>query len=101
MSIFNWGIYGGYGIAFPVGRYIPPMNYFDLGWRITYYGAGVIAVVMAILTAFTLKEPARQSIGEDADNKDKKKVTIWTVVAEPRIIMLCLAASIRHCGKCL
>jgi MFS family permease len=30
MSIFNWGIYGGYGIAFPVGRYVPLMNTWDL-----------------------------------------------------------------------
>lgn len=30
MAIFNWGIYGGYGIAFPVGRYITKMNLFDL-----------------------------------------------------------------------
>ncbi|XP_018366815.1 PREDICTED: uncharacterized protein LOC108763565, partial [Trachymyrmex cornetzi] len=30
MSIFNWGIYGGYGIAFPVGRYIPGLNAWDL-----------------------------------------------------------------------
>jgi MFS family permease len=30
MSIFNWGIYGGYGIAFPVGRYVPAMNTWDL-----------------------------------------------------------------------
>lgn len=30
MSIFNWGIYGGYGIAFPVGRYIPELNVWDL-----------------------------------------------------------------------
>lgn len=30
MSIFNWGIYGGYGIAFPVGRYIPLLNAWDL-----------------------------------------------------------------------
>lgn len=30
MSIFNWGIYGGYGIAFPVGRYIPPLNAWGL-----------------------------------------------------------------------
>lgn len=30
MSIFNWGIYGGYGIAFPVGRYIPPLNAWNL-----------------------------------------------------------------------
>lgn len=26
MAIFNWGIYGGYGIAFPVGRYITKLN---------------------------------------------------------------------------
>ena len=26
MSLFNWGIYGGYGIAFPVGRYVPRIN---------------------------------------------------------------------------
>jgi len=30
MSIFNWGIYGGYGIAFPVGRYVPVLNAWDL-----------------------------------------------------------------------
>lgn len=30
MSIFNWGIYGGYGVAFPVGRYIPRMNFWGL-----------------------------------------------------------------------
>lgn len=30
LSIFNWGIYGGYGIAFPVGRYIPMLNAWGL-----------------------------------------------------------------------
>lgn len=30
LSIFNWGIYGGYGIAFPVGRYIPDLNIWGL-----------------------------------------------------------------------
>jgi hypothetical protein len=30
LSIFNWGIYGGYGIAFPVGRYIPTLNAWGL-----------------------------------------------------------------------
>ncbi|ERL83553.1 hypothetical protein D910_00631, partial [Dendroctonus ponderosae] len=79
MSIFNWGIYGGYGIAFPVGRYIPPLNAWGLGWRVCYYGAGIVALIFAFLTIFTLKEPERQSIGEDAAaqaNPDAKKVTI-------------------------
>lgn len=30
MAIFNWGIYGGYGSAFPVGRYVTGMNVFNL-----------------------------------------------------------------------
>lgn len=30
MSVFNWGIYGGYGIAFPIGRYVPEINAWDL-----------------------------------------------------------------------
>ncbi|CAG9767565.1 unnamed protein product [Ceutorhynchus assimilis] len=99
MSIFNWGIYGGYGIAFPVGRYVPPINAWDLGWRVCYYGAGIVALIFGFLTLFTLWEPERQTIGEDAaQNPDAKKVTIWTVMSEPRVIMLCLAASIRHCG---
>lgn len=30
MSIFNWGIYGGIGLSFPVGRYISELNIGDL-----------------------------------------------------------------------
>lgn len=99
MSIFNWGIYGGYGIAFPVGRYVTKLNFGDLGWRVCYYGSGVIALFIAVLTAFTLREPERQTIGEENNTSgDVKKVTIWNVILQPRVIMLCLAASIRHCG---
>ncbi|GAB1870091.1 Hexuronate transporter [Camponotus japonicus] len=96
MSIFNWGIYGGYGIAFPVGRYIPELNIWDLGWRVCYYGAGVIGLIIAVLTGLTLTEPERKMIGEEAN--DGKQVSIWKVLLQPRIILLCLAASIRHCG---
>ncbi|XP_008560899.1 putative metabolite transport protein HI_1104 [Microplitis demolitor] len=107
MSIFNWGIYGGYGIAFPVGRYIPKLNAWDLGWRACYYGAGIVGLIITALTAFTLVEPIRKSIGEEStantadntsNNNDNNKLTIWKVILQPRIILLCLAASIRHCG---
>lgn len=38
MSIFNWGIYGGYGIAFPVGRYVPQLNAWNLvSWLPLWY----------------------------------------------------------------
>lgn len=64
-----------------------------------YFGAGALAVVMAILTGTTLKEPARKAIGEDSGNENgKKKVSLYKVLTQPRVIMLTIAASIRHCG---
>ncbi|KAF9406711.1 hypothetical protein HW555_013018 [Spodoptera exigua] len=108
LSIFNWGIYGGYGIAFPVGRYIPDVNAWGLSWRVCYFGAGIVGLVITLLTFLTLREPSRTTIGEEGTAKTndttvesgKKipQVTIWHVIAQPRIILLCLAASIRHCG---
>ncbi|KAL0273122.1 UNVERIFIED_CONTAM: hypothetical protein PYX00_005874 [Menopon gallinae] len=99
MSIFNWGIYGGYGIAFPVGRYIPELNLWDLGWRACYYGVGIIGLILAILTGFTIKEPERKAIGEETDKgSGNKEGHDWKVLCQPRVILLCLAASIRHTG---
>lgn len=40
----------------------------------------------------------RKSIGEETKNSDGSKLSIWKVILQPRIILLCLAASIRHCG---
>jgi MFS family permease len=97
MSIFNWGIYGGYGIAFPVGRYITKLNIGGLGWRICYYGTGVLALIVAVLTGTTLKEPERTKIGED-NAGPAKKVSLAKVLLQPRVVMLMLAASIRHSG---
>ncbi|XP_067015367.1 probable sulfoacetate transporter SauU [Anabrus simplex] len=97
MSIFNWGIYGGYGIAFPVGRYVPQINAWDLGWRVCYYGAGIVGIIIALLTAFTLREPARQAIGEENTTNGGGERP-WRVMLQPRVILLCLAASIRHTG---
>lgn len=64
-----------------------------------YYGTGVLAVLLAIITGTTLKEPERQAIGEDASGQsNRKKVSLYKVLTQPRIIMLAIAASIRHCG---
>ncbi|XP_014094038.2 MFS-type efflux pump MSMEG_3705 [Bactrocera oleae] len=98
MAIFNWGIYGGYGIAFPVGRYITKSNFFNLGWRMCYLGTGVLAVLVAAITGTTLKEPERKAIGETDRTKDGKKIGLWKVLANPAMIMLMIAASIRHSG---
>ncbi|KAL1114880.1 hypothetical protein AAG570_007704 [Ranatra chinensis] len=107
MSIFNWGIYGGIGLSFPVGRYITELNAWELGWRLAYYGSGVFALIIAILSFTTLKEPERITIGEEheenmeqnnAQGGKKKKENPWKVMIQPRFIMLCIAASIRHTG---
>jgi MFS family permease len=97
MAIFNWGVYGGYGIAFPVGRYVTKLNIWNLGWRACYYITGVLALLIAVLMGLTLKEPERKAIGEQA-TQTKKKVSLVKVLMEPRVIMLMIAASIRHCG---
>lgn len=99
MAIFNWGIYGGYGIAFPVGRYITKLNIAELGWRVCYYGTGVLALIVAVLTGTTLKEPERQQIGEQNNGSETiQEVSLWKVLTQPRVLLLVFAASIRHCG---
>lgn len=55
-------------------------------------------MLVAILTGTTLKEPERKSIGEDSSQGNRKKVSLFKVLTQPRIIMLAIAASIRHSG---
>lgn len=56
-------------------------------------------MIVAILTGTTLKEPERKSIGENQTNENgRKKVSLFKVLTQPRIILLAFAASIRHCG---
>lgn len=59
-----------------------------------------MAVIVAVLTGTTLKEPERQAIGEENTNasSNRKKVSLFKVLTQPRIILLAFAASIRHCG---
>ncbi|CAG9805715.1 unnamed protein product [Chironomus riparius] len=97
MAIFNWGVYGGYGIAFPVGRYLTKLNVWDLGWRFCYYVTGVVAILIGVLMGVTLKEPERKAIGGNAANQNKK-VSLWKELLRCDIIMLMIAASVRHCG---
>jgi predicted MFS family arabinose efflux permease len=80
------------------------------GWRLCYYGTGIVGLIFTLLTAFTLREPERQVIGEESDananaavvrgeNNPASTSGQWKVMLQPRVIMLCLAASIRHTGK--
>lgn len=98
MAIFNWGVYGGYGIAFPVGRYITKLNLWGLGWRVCYYITGAFALVIAVLMGLTLKEPERKSTDNQGNAKNEKKKSLCRVLMEPGVVMLMISASIRHCG---
>jgi MFS family permease len=101
IAIFNWGIYGGSGLSFPVGRGIPKMNIFDLGWRFCYYGAGVIVLILATLIKSTMKESERtNSTAELRNGKTKKQtnLSLLKVLLEPRFLLMMVCASVRHCA---
>jgi hypothetical protein len=58
-----------------------------------------LALIIAVLTGATLKEPERQKIGEDnVGGSTAKKDSLVKVLLQPRLIMLMIAASVRHCG---
>lgn len=52
---------------------------------------------MAVLTGTTLAEPKRHVIAEYVQGQPKK-ISLWNVLTQPCVIMLMVAASIRHCG---
>jgi predicted MFS family arabinose efflux permease len=72
------------------------LNVFDLSWRFCYYVTGVIALIVAVLMGLTLKEPERKTIGNASQTN--KKVSLFKVLMKPDVVMLMIAASIRHCG---
>lgn len=89
-------------------------------WRIPYYFSGAFGLIVALLCALSVPEPTRKTIGEEkVENEEEgnkvsgdlspakmrpqleeKKHSPWKVMLQPRILMLCLAASVRHTGRC-
>lgn len=86
------------------------------GWRVPYYVSGMIGLIVAALAITTMTEPKRTAISEEAeaDSNDvvskprpgqaaipaesTEKTSIWKVLFQPKILILCIAASIRHTG---
>lgn len=83
-----------------------------------YYMSGAFGLIVAFLCALTVPEPSRKTIGEEKavekaeenatahqhvtsklELEEKNEEIAWKVILQPRIVMLCIAASIRHCGK--
>lgn len=80
-----------------------------------YYMSGAFGLIVAFLCALTVPEPSRKTIGEEREEEkdentvasrtvntklehEEKKEDPWKVLLQPRVIMLCIAASIRHTG---
>jgi len=59
LSIFSMGVYFGYLFAYSLGGWIAE----DFGWRMTYVVVGLPGILLALVVAFTIKEPPR-GIGE-------------------------------------
>jgi hypothetical protein len=78
----------------------------------------MIGLIVAALAITTMNEPKRTAISEEAeaDNNDvskphimqnttlpvesAEKTNIWKVLLQPKILILCIAAAIRHTGMC-
>jgi len=77
----------------------------------------MIGLIVAALAITTMTEPKRTAISEEADNdnnevskprsvvqtpttptESSEKTSIWKVLFQPKILILCIAASIRHTG---
>lgn len=80
-----------------------------------YYISGAFGLIVAFMCALTVPEPSRKTIGEEKQEEkddavtnnhvmntksepEEKKENPWKVMLQPRIVMLCIAASIRHTG---
>lgn len=98
------------------------VSFLPQGWRVPYFVSGMIGVIVAALAITTMTEPKRTSISEEADGDGDAsskpaaravaqqvpvatetgadKTSIWKVLFQPKILILCVAASIRHTGTC-
>lgn len=94
--------------------------FFGQGWRVPYYVSGMIGLIVAALAITTMTEPKRTAISEEAEGDNNEpskprpvqngngvpapvaeiaeKTSIWKVLFQPKILILCIAASIRHTG---
>jgi hypothetical protein len=62
MSLFNWGIYIGYGLSYTVGSYVTDANWFDKVWKqcneMNFHVANELAGQSEIDLLFDLEGPS-------------------------------------------
>ncbi|XP_039268574.2 protein spinster homolog 1-like [Styela clava] len=108
MSIYNWGIYLGYGLAFAVGNYMTDADILDSGWRSGYVVTGIAGFVMAVVIIIAIQEPPRGTIEfqtsisykEGTNAEEKKKGKFREVAAltckNATVPLLLIGACFRH-----
>lgn len=74
-GIFNWGIYYGYGLAYILGGPVTELDILGYGWRSAYVISAIPGIVMAVLIATTVSDPAKD---------DRYKIPVSTVADDER-----------------
>jgi len=114
MSLYTWGIYVGYGLAFLIGIYITELNVLNQGWKFSYFITGLPGILLAFVLILFLKEPERKTIEQKSstnvteqinhtDNNNnsnqwfaKVLVSLKAMVTKPSVMLLVLSACVRH-----
>jgi len=108
-GIFSWGVYFGYGFSFIFGIYVTQLDLFGQGWRATYVLAGAPGLLLAILLSladeprnksFSSSKKKLEALGKSVEGVQWQRDSyLWKVVTalrQPGMLLLFLAASIRH-----
>ncbi|XP_007898355.2 protein spinster homolog 1 [Callorhinchus milii] len=103
MGVYNWGIYGGYSLAYAIGSYIPRANINGMGWRWAFFLSGMPGLLLGVVLAVTVREPPRAGgAGEEEavgnmTLREKLRTTVRSFL-NPPLLLLCLAGSVRNAG---
>ena len=104
-SVYYWGIYIGYSLAYAIGNGIAEV----LNWRWVFFVSGLAGLVVAPLILLTVREPVRtKAVRDETAMKQSKaqfaKQSLFLIVKTflpcffPGMFLLCIAGGIRNAG---
>lgn len=121
-GIFSWGVYYGYSLAFVLGIYMTQADILGYGWRSVYVICAIPGIFMGIIIGIFLRDPRykayqladSQTSDTSTSKKDDSEDQTQEPVSEsfgtylknlfksfflnPSMILLLLAACVRHTG---
>ncbi|ODM92134.1 Protein spinster 1 [Orchesella cincta] len=75
MSLYNCGMYIGYGLSYAVGTYVTQANLFNEGWRATFVISGIPGIVLAFLLLITVRDPEPKPTESPVEEKGAKEAS--------------------------